>query len=245
MNRLPVRLKAIADQLSPGASVADIGLDHALLSIYLVASGRSPRLIGVENQAGPYLKAQEAVQTAGLGAQIELRFGSGLSPIEPGEVDEVVIAGMGGETIVGILETELARASSIRRFIFQPMTRPECLRAFLGAQGWPIIKKYWKNRAIKRDSAYTVSIHEIELFLATPNTTESEIDARELAKMIEEFLDMQTTENRVIFLRRYWFSDSYKDIAEVVGLSEKNVSVRLTRIREKMKQYLIEREVFI
>ena len=54
-----------------------------------------------------------------------------------------------------------------------------------------------------------------------------------------------TVENRVIFMRRYWFSDSYKDIAEVVGLSEKNVSVRLTRIREKMKQYLIEREVFI
>ena len=59
------------------------------------------------------------------------------------------------------------------------------------------------------------------------------------------FLDTLTTENRVIFMRRYWFSDSYKDIAEVVGLSEKNVSVRLTRIREKMKQYLIEREVFI
>ena len=51
-----------------------------------------------------------------------------------------------------------------------------------------------------------------------------------------------TTENRVIFMRRYWFSDSYKDIAEFMGLSEKNISVRLTRIREKMKQYLIERE---
>lgn len=46
-------------------------------------------------------------------------------------------------------------------------------------------------------------------------------------------------------MRRYWFSDSYKDIAEFMGLSEKNISVRLTRIREKMKQYLIEREVFV
>ena len=44
-------------------------------------------------------------------------------------------------------------------------------------------------------------------------------------------------------MRRYWFSDSYKNIAEFMGLSEKNISVRLTRIREKMKQYLIEREV--
>ena len=46
-------------------------------------------------------------------------------------------------------------------------------------------------------------------------------------------------------MRRYWFCDSYKDIAEFVWLSEKNISVRLTRIREKMKQYLMEREVVI
>ena len=50
---------------------------------------------------------------------------------------------------------------------------------------------------------------------------------------------------RVIFMRRYWFADSYKDIAEFVGLSEKNISVRLTRIRQKMKSYLAEREVFV
>ena len=70
-------------------------------------------------------------------------------------------------------------------------------------------------------------------------------EARELARIIGEFLDTLTLENRVIFMRRYWFADSYKDIAEFVGLSEKNISVRLTRIREKMKQYLIEREVFV
>ena len=58
-------------------------------------------------------------------------------------------------------------------------------------------------------------------------------------------MDTLTTENRVIFMRRDWFSDSCKDIAEFAGLSEKNISVRLTHIREKMKQYLIEREVVI
>ena len=47
------------------------------------------------------------------------------------------------------------------------------------------------------------------------------------------------------FMRRYWFSDSCRDIAGFMGLTEKNVSVRLTRIREKLRQYLIEREVFI
>ena len=88
-------------------------------------------------------------------------------------------------------------------------------------------------------------MEEIETYVADTHTVEAEIEAKELARIIESFLDTLTTENRVIFMRRYWFSDSYKDIAEVVGLSEKNVSVRLTRIREKMKQYLIEREIFI
>ena len=88
-------------------------------------------------------------------------------------------------------------------------------------------------------------MEEIEACIADPNTVEAEIEARELARIIESFLDTLTVENRIIFMRRYWFSDSYKDIARLVGLSEKNISVRLTRIREKMKQYLIEREVFI
>ena len=107
------------------------------------------------------------------------------------------------------------------------------------------LKIYWKKRAAKRSSAYAVALEEIEACISGDETVEDEIEARELAHMIEEFLDTLTLDNRVIFMRRYWFSDSYKDIAGFVGLSEKNISVRLTRIREKMKQYLIEREVFV
>ena len=88
-------------------------------------------------------------------------------------------------------------------------------------------------------------LEEIEGYIADQKTVEDEIEARELARIIGDFLDTLTLENRVIFMRRYWFADSYKDIAEFMGLSEKNISVRLTRIREKMKQYLIGREVFV
>ena len=107
------------------------------------------------------------------------------------------------------------------------------------------LKIYYRKEAAKRSSHYTIAMEEIEDCIAAPNTVEAEIEAKELARIIEEFLNTLTVENRVIFIRRYWFSDSYKDIAEFVGLSEKNISVRLTRIREKMKQYLIEREVFV
>ena len=63
--------------------------------------------------------------------------------------------------------------------------------------------------------------------------------------LYEAFLDTLTAKERVIFMRRYAYADTYADIAKRVGISEKNVSVRLTLIRQKMKQYLIEREVFV
>lgn len=107
------------------------------------------------------------------------------------------------------------------------------------------LKIYYKKEAAKRNSHYTIAMEEIEACIADPNTVEVEIEARELARIIESFLDTLTVENRVIFMRRYWFSDSCKDIAEFVGLTEKNISVRLTRIRQKMKEYLAEREVFV
>ncbi len=107
------------------------------------------------------------------------------------------------------------------------------------------LKIYWRKEAAKRSGHYTIALEEIEGYIADQKTVEDEIEARELARIIGEFLDTLTLENRVIFMRRYWFSDSYKDIAEFMGLSEKNISVRLTRIRGKMKQYLVEREVIV
>ena len=107
------------------------------------------------------------------------------------------------------------------------------------------LKMYYRKEAAKRSSSYTIAMEEIEACIAAPSTVETEFEARELARVVESFLDTLTAENRVIFMRRYWFSDSCKDIAGLVGLTEKNITVRLTRIRQKMKKYLIEKGVFI
>ena len=107
------------------------------------------------------------------------------------------------------------------------------------------LKIYWRKEAAKRSGHYTIALEEIEGYIADQKTVEDEIEARELARIIEEFLDTLTVENRVIFMRRYAYADTYTDIAKRVGISEKNVSVRLALIRQKMKQYLMEREVFV
>ena len=127
-----------------------------------------------------------------------------------------------------------------------PPARPNPLLSYLVKIVRNIsLKIYWRKEAAKRSGHYTIALEEIEGYIADQKTVEDEIEARELARIIGEFLDTLTLENRVIFMRRYWFADSYKDIAEFVGLTEKNISVRLTRIREKMRQYLIEREVLV
>lgn len=107
------------------------------------------------------------------------------------------------------------------------------------------LKAYWRREAAKRSGRYTVALEELEGCIADGHSLEDEIGAKELARIIGRFLDGLSRENRVIFMRRYWFADSCRDIAALTGLSEKNVSVRLSRMRAKLKQYLIEMEVFV
>ena len=105
------------------------------------------------------------------------------------------------------------------------------------------LKRYSRKAAAKRGSVYEVTLQELEGVLSAPDTVEHTLEARALAQTIAAFLDTLTLDNRIIFMRRYWFFDSYAQIAQQVGLREKTVSVRLVRIRKQLRQYLLEKEV--
>lgn len=100
------------------------------------------------------------------------------------------------------------------------------------------IKKYHSNTSIKRNSFYDVALDELENCIPSGKTVEAELSAKELARIIDDFLDTLDKDNRVLFVRRYWYSDSIPDIAARFHTSNNNVSVRLSRIREKLKNYL-------
>ncbi|MDD3022502.1 MAG: class I SAM-dependent methyltransferase [Syntrophomonadaceae bacterium] len=133
------RLSAVADMLIKNKPIADIGADHARLSIYLVKNHLAPRVIIGELGDGPYVRAIKAVQESNLQNCIELRQGNGLQVLKAGEVNSVAIAGMGGDTILEILAHDWAKAGSFERFVFQPMTKSGVLRRELAIQGWKII----------------------------------------------------------------------------------------------------------
>ncbi len=106
------------------------------------------------------------------------------------------------------------------------------------------IMRYRANTALKRNSTYDVTMEELENCLSS-SPVEDSLEEKELIAMIEDFLRGLSQENRVIFLRRYWFADSYADIAARTGLSEKTVSVRLSRIRKQLQAQLAEGGVLV
>lgn len=125
-----------------------------------------------------------------------------------------------------------------------PPQRPESLAAYVGTLVRRCsITRYRANTAMKRNSHYDVCMEELESSLAAPGRAEDPCEAKELAAAIEGFLDTLTKENRVIFMRRYWYADSLADIAALLGLTENGVSIRLTRTRRQLKTYLAEQGV--
>ena len=132
------RLSAIAAFVPQGSRVADIGTDHAYLPVFLMQTGTAKKVVAVDVHPGPYQAALENVASAGLSEEIAVRFGDGLKVLSPGEIDTVVIAGMGGHTIIKIFEGSLAVTKSLRRLILQPMAAASALRRWLAASGWCI-----------------------------------------------------------------------------------------------------------
>ncbi len=138
MKELGVRLAAVAARVRQGARVADIGTDHALLPVWLLQSGRCPSAVASDIGEGPAAAARRTVSGAGLEAVVSVRVGDGLAPVLPDETDDIVIAGMGGETIAEILAAAPWVANERYRLVLQPMSKPERLRLFLAENGFSI-----------------------------------------------------------------------------------------------------------
>lgn len=127
-----------------------------------------------------------------------------------------------------------------------PPERPELLRAWCcRVVRNAALTRLRHNNAERRSSRFDAALGELEATLAAPGDVGDRLAARELVGHIERFLDTLGAENRVIFLRRYWFADDIRSIARRTGLSEKAVSVRLTRLRKQLKKYLETQEVFV
>ena len=105
------------------------------------------------------------------------------------------------------------------------------------------LKKYHENTAEKRNSVYDVSLDEIADCIPASVHVEDEVEAKEVAALINGFLETLDKQSRIMFVRRCWHADSIEELAVLFHKSKHYVSVRLSRIRKALKRYLTEKGI--
>ncbi|UWE02813.1 tRNA (adenine(22)-N(1))-methyltransferase [Laceyella sacchari] len=139
--QLSERLKTIASFIPDHKRVADIGGDHALLLTLVAKENRLQKGIVGEINRGPHQNASERVKLADLTNLIDVRLGDGLAVIQPGEVEVVVIAGMGGALIASILEQGKDKLAGVERLILQPNIGESRVRCWLEENGFRLVEE--------------------------------------------------------------------------------------------------------
>ncbi|MDD4200136.1 MAG: class I SAM-dependent methyltransferase [Eubacteriales bacterium] len=131
MDKLTDRLQLMADQIEKGETMADIGTDHGFLPLYLRDNGISPKVIMCDISEPSLAKAKAAAGEYQFGNELDFRVGDGLDTVDCGEVNVIVIAGMGGLLIRDILSRNMKKTCSFDKFILQPRNNSGLLRYWL------------------------------------------------------------------------------------------------------------------
>ncbi len=135
-DRLSARLLAVAELAGEGGCIADVGCDHGLLCIHLVRRGSFEKAVAMDVLKENRIAAVGNVKKYGLEERIAVRSSWGLRELEPGEADTLVIAGMGGKTLLGILEDRPEMARSFEKMVLQPQSEIPEVRRTLRLQGF-------------------------------------------------------------------------------------------------------------
>lgn len=138
---LSKRLRAVADLVTAGYQVADIGTDHAYIPIFLTETGKTDYAVAMDVNKGPLRKAQENICAYKMEKQIETRLSNGFSALKVQEVQSAVIAGMGGNLVIRILVEGHDVVSCLKECILQPQSELDKVRAFLLQEGFFFIEE--------------------------------------------------------------------------------------------------------
>lgn len=140
--QLGPRLALCAALVRPDVPVADIGTDHGYLPIWLLKTGKSPRAVAADINPGPLQTAKANGARYGVGEGLRFLLSDGLRGLSPQDADDIVIAGMGGEMILRIVEEALWLRDPEKRLVLQPMSCAPQLREGLWRLGFPIMEEH-------------------------------------------------------------------------------------------------------
>jgi len=121
-----------------------------------------------------------------------------------------------------------------------PTQRPKIFMSFLGriTRNLSLDKYKQRNRQKRGGNEVELILNELEDCISATTTVEAEYETGMIAQTIDIFLDSIDSENRAVFVRRYWYADSIESIAERFGMSESKIKSMMFRTRNKLKTYL-------
>lgn len=139
MVKLSKRMSAVAAMVTPGSVLADVGTDHGYVPIALVQQNKIPHAIAMDINAGPLGRAREHIALCQLEEQIETRLSDGVEALTVGEVDSILIAGMGGELVIHILTEGMQVCRMAKELVLQPQSELGKVRQFLRDKKFKIV----------------------------------------------------------------------------------------------------------
>lgn len=134
--KISKRLKTISDLLSDNINVIDVGCDHALLDIYLFNNKKNINIIASDIKPGPLEQAKKNIEKYGC-KNIKVKLGNGIETIE-NDTDTIIISGMGGDTIIDILNNGKDKLSNIKTMVISPQSEWYKTRKFITNLGFVI-----------------------------------------------------------------------------------------------------------
>lgn len=139
MAELSKRLQAVADLVTPGMRLADVGTDHAYIPIYLTQNGLVPSAIAMDINKGPLERADTHILEHGLDGKIATRLSDGLVNLKMEEADTMIAAGMGGGLVIHILNEDPAKTRSLKELVLQPQSELAKVRRYLEEHRFRIV----------------------------------------------------------------------------------------------------------
>ena len=139
--QLSKRLQYVADFVTPGLVLADIGTDHGFIPIYMVLAEKTPRAYAMDINEGPLERATEHIKEKSLEDKIETRLSDGLMKLNANEAESVLIAGMGGSLVIKILTEGKHALEGVKELVLSPHTEADLVREFLKTTDFVIEKE--------------------------------------------------------------------------------------------------------
>ena len=230
--KLSKRLQTVADMVTKGNIVADIGTDHGYLPIYLVQNSISGQVIAMDVNEGPLNKANKNIKQLGLEGLIDTRLSDGLCSLEKNEAQTITICGMGGKLIARILERGIDRISPDNELILSPQSEIMQFREYLLKNRFQILKE---EMLLEEDKFYVImkcklqSSEELQTATEEPETGNFDIYLKYGRYLLEH-------KNET--LKQYLIKEQKKYVtvrANVVNCDSEHAEARIQEIDYELK----------